>query len=137
MIARGKSVAAKSWSCSKPSHAGLTTRLRPTCDRKMLQSWANRRKNVRLVAEVVRLVAEVVGDRKGQSSRNKVDGHVQNLKPAIPNRKLSHDWSCNWSCHLTTGGTTNRLLTQNSTIDRTIDRRGPRLIVRSIVYGYH
>ena len=47
----------------------------------MLQSWANRRKNVRLVAEVVRLVAEVVGDRKGQISRNKVDGHVQNLKP--------------------------------------------------------
>ena len=120
VIARGKSVAARSWSCSKPSHTGFTTRLRPTCDRKMLQSWANRRKNVRLVAEVVRLVAEVVGDRKGQISRNKVDGHVQN-----------------WSCHLTTGGTTNRLLTQNSTVDRTIDIRGPRLIVRSIVYGYH
>ena len=50
----------------------------------MLEWWANRRKNVRLVAEVVRLVAEVVGDRKGQISRNKVDGHVQN-----------------WSCHLT------------------------------------
>ena len=33
-IARGKSVAARSWSCSKPSHTGLTTRLRPTCDRK-------------------------------------------------------------------------------------------------------
>ena len=33
----------------------------------------------------------VVGDRKGQISRNKVDGHVQNLKPAIPNRKRSHD----------------------------------------------
>ena len=32
-----------------------------------------------MVAEVVRLVAEVVGDRKGQISRNKVDGHVQNL----------------------------------------------------------
>ena len=26
---------------------------------------------------------------------------------------------------------------QNSTIDRTIDRRWPRLIVRSIVFGYH
>ena len=104
----------------KPSHPGLTTRLRPTYDRKMLQSWANRRENVLLVAEVVRLIAEVVGDRKGQISRNKVDGHVQN-----------------WSSHLTTGGTTNRLLTENSTIDRTIDLRGPRLIVQSIVYGYH
>ena len=65
-----------------------------------------------------------MGDRKGQISRNKVDGHGQNLKPAIPNRKRSHDQSCNLSCHLTTGGTTNRLLMQNSTIDRTIDRRG-------------
>ena len=37
-----------------------------------VESWANRRKNVRLVAEVVRLVAEVVGDRKGQISRSKV-----------------------------------------------------------------
>ena len=75
-----------------PSHTRLTTRLRPTCDRKKnLQSRANRRKNVRLVAEVVRLVAEVVGDRNGQISRNKFDGHVQNLKPAIPNGKRSHD----------------------------------------------
>ena len=57
----------------------------------MLQSWANRRKNVRLAAEIERLVAEVVGDRKGKISRNKVDGHVQHLKPAIPNRKRSHD----------------------------------------------
>ena len=64
----------------------------------MFQSWADRRQNVRLVAEVVRLVAEVVrlvaevvGDRKGQISRNKVDGHVQNVKAAIPNRKRSHD----------------------------------------------
>ena len=77
VIARAKSVATRSWPCSKSSHTGLTTRLRPTCDRKMLQSWANRRKNVRLVAEVVTLVAEIVGDRKGQISRNKVDGHVQ------------------------------------------------------------
>ena len=44
VIARGKAVAARSCSCSKPSHTGLTTRLRPTCDRKMLQSWANRRR---------------------------------------------------------------------------------------------
>ena len=70
-----------------PSHTRLATRLRPPATEK----WANRRKNVRLVAEVVRLVAEVVGDRKGQFSRNTVDGHVQNLKPAIPNRKRSHD----------------------------------------------
>ena len=91
VIARGKSVAARSWSCSKPSHTGLTTRLRPTCDRKLLEWWTNRRTIVRLVSEVVRLIAEVVGDRKGQISRNKVDGHVQNLKPAIPNRKRSHD----------------------------------------------
>ena len=63
----------------------------PAIDRKMLEWWANRRTIVRLVSEVVRLVAEVVGDRKGQISRNKVDGHVQNLKPAIPNRKRSHD----------------------------------------------
>ena len=134
MIARGKSVAARSCSCSKPSHTGLTTRLRPTCDRKMFESWDNRRKNVRLVAEVVRLVAEVVGYRKGQISRNKVDGRVQN-----------------WSCHLTTGGTTNRLLTgiikcgdvlvaefhdlsydrsSGATIDRTIDRLWLSLVVR-------
>ena len=54
----------------------VTTYLRSN----FLESWANRRKkNVRLVAEVVRLLAEVVGDRKGQISRNKVDGHVQNL----------------------------------------------------------
>ena len=120
VIASGKSVAARSWPCSKPNHTGLTTRLRPTCDRKMLQSLANRRKNLRLVTEVVRLVTGVVSDRYGQTSRHKVDGHVHN-----------------WSCHLTTGGTTNRLLTQNVTINRTLDRRGPRLIVRSIVYGYH
>ena len=65
------------------------TRLRPTCDRKMLEWWASRRTIVR--SDVLRLVAEVVGDRKGQISRNKIDGHVQNLKPAIPNRKRSHD----------------------------------------------
>ena len=69
VIARGKYQSQQGrWSCSKPSHTGLTTRLRPTCDRKMLQSWTNRRTNVRLVAEVVRLVAVVVDDRKGQIS---------------------------------------------------------------------
>ena len=37
VIARGKSVATRSYSCSKPGHTGLTTRLRPTCDRKKLE----------------------------------------------------------------------------------------------------
>ena len=71
--------------------APVTPGLRPGYDLPATEKWANRRNNVRLVAEVVRLVAEVVGDRKGQISRNKVDGHAQNLKPAIPNRKRSHD----------------------------------------------
>ena len=128
----------------------VTPGLRPGYDLPATEKWANRRMNVRLVAEVVRLAAAVVGDRKGQISRNKVDGHVQNLKPAIPNRKRSHDLSCHLSCHLTIGATTNRLLTDTmkcgdvsgvhtapDAIYRTIDRRGPRLIVRSIVYGYH
>ena len=73
------------------SKVPVTPGLRPGYDLPATENWATRRKNVRLVAEVVRLVAEVVGDRKGQISRNKVDGHVQNLKPAIPNRKRSHD----------------------------------------------
>ena len=37
---------------SSPSYTGLTTRLRPTSDRIFLESWANRRMNVRLVADV-------------------------------------------------------------------------------------
>ena len=45
----------------------------------MLESWANRIKNLRLFAEVV-------GDRHGRISRSKVDGHVQNFYAAIPNR---------------------------------------------------
>ena len=52
--------------------APVTPGLRPGYDLPGTEKWANRRKNVRLVAEVVRLVAEVVGDRKGQISRNKV-----------------------------------------------------------------
>ena len=71
--------------------APVTPGLRQGYDLPATEKWANRRKNVRLVAEAVRLVAEVVGDRKGQISRNKVDGHVQNLKPASPNRKRAHD----------------------------------------------
>ena len=144
VIARAKSVAERSWSCSKPSHTGLTPRSRHTCDRKLLQSWTNRRTNVRLVAEAVRLVALVVGDRKWQISRNKVDGRaVQNLKPATPNRKRSHDQSCNWSCHLTTSGTTNRLLTDTITnVEMFLGfmslpiRRPTLLTVRSIVGGH-
>ena len=38
------------------SHTGLTTMLRPSCDLKMLESWEDRRR-------IARLVAEVVGDR--------------------------------------------------------------------------
>ena len=114
MIARGKSVAASSWSCSKPSHTGLTTRLRPTCDRKKLESWANRRKNVRLAAEVVRLVAEVVGDRNGKSvaARSMVMFKTGRgtLRPVVPPI----------DCSLTL----RRYRSQNSAIDRTIDRRG-------------
>ena len=60
------------WVDLSSSHTGLTIRLRPTCDRKMLESWANRIKNLRLVAEVM-------GDRHGRISRSKVDGHVQNF----------------------------------------------------------
>ena len=52
--------------------APVTLGLRPGYDLPGTEIWANRRKNVRLVAEVVRLVAEVVGDRKGQISRSKV-----------------------------------------------------------------
>ena len=72
MIARAKSVAARSYVMFKTSHTGLTTRLRRSCDQNNSESLTNRRKDVRLVAEVV-------GDRKGQISCNKVDGHVQNL----------------------------------------------------------
>ena len=52
--------------------APVTPGLRPGYDLPATEKWANRRKNVRLVAEVERLVAAVVGDRKGQISRNKV-----------------------------------------------------------------
>ena len=48
--------------------APVTPGLRPCYDLPATEKWAKRRKNVRLVAEVVRLVAEIVGDRKGQIS---------------------------------------------------------------------
>ena len=54
------------------SKAPVTPGLRPGYDLLATEKWANRRKNVRLVAEVVRLAAEVVVDRKWQISRNKV-----------------------------------------------------------------
>ena len=68
----------------------------------------------------------IVGDRMEQISPNKVDDHVQNLKRAIPNRKLTDR---------TIDRRVQRLVydrSQNPTIDRTIDRRARRLIVRSI-----
>ena len=52
--------------------APVTPGLRPGYDLPATEKCANRRKNIRLVAEVVRLMAEVVGDRKGQIGRNKV-----------------------------------------------------------------
>ena len=58
--------------CKVIAKAPVTPGLRPGYDQPATETWANRRKNVRLVAEVVRLVAEVVGDRKGKISRNKV-----------------------------------------------------------------
>ena len=58
------------------SKTPVTLGLRPCYDlhatEKLLESGASRRKNVRLVAEVV-------GARQGKISRNKVDGHVQNF----------------------------------------------------------
>ena len=74
MIDRAKSVAGTSYVMLKPSHTGITTRLQRSCDQNNLQSYTNRRMDVGL-----RLVAVVVDDLKGQISRNKVDGHVQNL----------------------------------------------------------
>ena len=51
---------------SAPAKApAVTPGLRPGYDLPATEKWANRRKNVRLMAEVV-------GDRKGQISRNKV-----------------------------------------------------------------
>ena len=68
-----------------PSHTGITTRLRPTCDRKILESWANRRKNVPLVAEVG-------GDRQGKISRSKVVVMFKTPKvPVTPGLRPGYD----------------------------------------------
>ena len=75
-------------------------------DRKMLDSWENRRKNIRLVAEGV-------GDRQGKISRSKVvDG-----------------WSYSklLTCDSKSFGVR---------IDRMIGRRSQRLIVRSVARCY-
>ena len=74
------------------SHTGLPTRLRPVGGREMLESWENRRKGVRLVAEVV-------GGRQGKISRSKVQNviaHIadrSHLGPIATNRtiKISYD----------------------------------------------
>ena len=67
------------------SHTRLTIRLRPTSDRKMLESGANRRKNVRLVAEVV-------GDRQGKISRSKVMVMFKTPKaPVTPGLRPGYD----------------------------------------------
>ena len=116
MIARAKSVAARSWSCSKR----LNPQSRPGYDlhatENMLESWANRRKNVRLVAEVV-------VDRQGKISR------IPNLRFQTIDRTNSRRWQglivrsvarCyDLSCDRA----------QDATIDRTIGRRPSRLLV--------
>ena len=55
-----------------PSHTGLTTMLRPSCDLKMLESWEDR-------MLISRLVAEVVGDRGRSCEQNQSQQGVQNL----------------------------------------------------------
>ena len=53
-----------------PSHTGPTTGLRPSCDRNVFESLANRKTNARLGAGVA-----VVG-RYGKISHSKVDGII-------------------------------------------------------------
>ena len=115
----------------------------------MLESGPNRRKNARLVAQVM-------SDRNGKISRSKVDGHVQNFWPAIPNCERSQiglTWSYHQSCMVAPpvvddrGSAVARLLVRSiagyhdwsydrsmdPTIDSTIGCRTPPLLVRSIV----
>ena len=61
------------WDCfTSPIKVPVTLGLRPGYDLPATKKWAISRTNVRLVAETVRVVAEVVGDRKGQINRSKV-----------------------------------------------------------------
>ena len=74
------------------SHTGLTTRLRPICDRKHLESWTSRRKNVRLVTEVV-------GERQGKISRSKVVIMFKTSKiPVSPSLRPGYDLSATEKC---------------------------------------
>ena len=83
------------WCFYHKMHNQLTTRLRPTCDRKMLESCANHRKNVRLVAEVV-------CDRQGKISRSKVDGQLVMFKtskaPVTPGLRPGYDLPATETC---------------------------------------
>ena len=70
----------------------LTTSLRPTSDRHMLESSENRRKNVRLVAEPV-------GDRQGKISRSKVVVMFKTPKaPAKPGLRPGYDLPSTETC---------------------------------------
>ena len=89
MIVKGKSVAARSRSCSKPSHTGLTTRLRPI---PAIEKCLNRGPIVARTYDWSQR-SWVIARDKSVATRS-IDGHVQNC-----------------SCHITTGGTTNLFLT--------------------------
>jgi hypothetical protein len=107
-----------------PSHTGPATRLR-------LPATEIAGKSHDLSQWIERPVAEVVGGRKSIISRSKVNGHVQNFCPAIPNRKRSQTdliWSYDQSRmdapplrlllrpvvgHRATGGTRGRAITNN------------------------
>ena len=66
-----------------PSHTGLTTMLRPSCDLKLLESWEDRRLSVRLVAEVVgdRGVSWVIVDDRASKIKSQRDLTHQAHKP--------------------------------------------------------
>ena len=90
MIARGKSVAARSWSCSKSSHTGLTT-IRPGYDLPAIEKCCNRGKIEERTYDWSQRSYDwshrswVIARGKSVATRSMV------LKPAIPNRKRSHD----------------------------------------------
>ena len=121
VIARAKSVAARSWSCSKPGHTWITTRLRRSCDREMLQSWAKRRKNA--MFKTCNLLFQIVSGR----TISRATGRVT-LRPVVPPI----------DCSLTQnkcGDVSGVQVTPHMTPDP-IGRSIPRLIVRSIVGGH-